>query len=339
MSKPIGRLAACFGLAAFLSQPALSAEFTVEAVTVPVMKSVFGQVESRDLVPARARIGGTIVEIAVEEGDQVETGAIIAKVVDDKLALGIEALNARMKAVSAQLDNAGVNLDRAKKLFSRGTIAKSRLDELQTQVDVLTNQASAVEADRAVIVQQMSEGDVTAPESGRVLTVPLTERSVVLPGETVARIAGGGYFLRLLLPERHAAGINEGDDVLVGQRGLTAGSAATAELKGRIAKVYPQIQNGRVVADVEVAGLGDFFVGERTLVVIPIGERTIIAVPPQAVSTRHGIDYVTILSDTGLGDTGMTEISVVPGQVHRTDAGPRMEILTGLRPGDTVVLP
>lgn len=334
MSRPIGRLAAFLALAALLARPALAAEFIVEPVTVPVMKSVFGQVQSRDLVAARARIGGTIVEIAVEEGDQVETGAIIARVVDDKLALGIDALNARMQAVSAQLDNAGVNLDRAKQLFSRGTIAKSRLDELQTQVDVLTNQASAIEADRAVIVQKMSEGDVTAPESGRVLVVPLTEGSVVLPGETVARIAGGGYFLRLSLPERHAAGIREGDDVLVSRRGLTAGSGATAELKGRLAKVYPQIENGRVIADVEVAGLGDFFVGERTLVSIPIGERTIIVVPPEAVSTRHGLDYVTIL-----GDAGPTEVSVVPGQIHRTDAGPRIEILTGLRPGDTVILP
>jgi RND family efflux transporter MFP subunit len=334
MLKPIGRLAAFLGLAALIAQPVLSAEFTVEPVTVPVMKSVFGQVQSRDLVPARARIGGTIVEIAVEEGDQVETGATIARVVDDKLALGIEALDARMKAVAAQLDNAGVNLDRAKQLFSRGTIAKSRLDELQTQVDVLTNQASAIKADRAVVAQQMSEGDVTAPESGRVLAVPLTEGSVVLPGETVARIAGGGYFLRLLLPERHAAGIKEGDDVLVGQRGLTAESGATAELKGRLAKVYPQIENGRVVADVEVAGLGDFFVGERTLVSIPIGERTILAVPPEAVTTRHGVDYVAILAETGT-----TEVSVVPGQIHRTDAGPRMEILTGLRSGDTVIVP
>ena len=334
MAKPIGPLATIFGLAVFLAQPALAAEFIIEPVTVPVMKSVFGQVQSRDLVPARARIGGTIVEIAVEEGDQVAAGAAIAKVVDDKLALSIDALDARMQAVSAQLDNGKVNLTRAEQLFARGTIAKSRLDELQTQVDVLTNQASAIEADRAVIVQQMSEGEVTAPESGRVLAVPLTEGSVVLPGETVARIAGGGYFLRLFLPERHASGISEGDDVLVGQRGLTAENAAAAQLKGRLAKVYPEIQNGRVVADVEVVGLGDFFVGERTLVSIPIGERTILAVPPEAVTTRHGIDYVTIIDD---GAT--TEVSVVPGQTHSTDAGPRVEILTGLKPGDTVILP
>ena len=334
MWKATGRLVALLGLAAYLAQPAMAAEFIVEPVAVPVMKSVFGQVRSRDLVAARARIGGTIVQITVEEGDQVETGATIARIVDDKLALGIDALNARMKAVSAQLDNAGVNLDRAKQLFSRGTIAKSRLDELQTQVDVLTNEAGAIEADRAVIAQQMNEGEVTAPESGRVLAVPLTEGSVVLPGEIVARIAGGGYFLRLALPERHAAGISQGDDVLVGKRGLTAASGAAAELIGRLAKVYPQIENGRVIADVEVEGLGDFFVGERTLVSIPIGERTIIAVPPEALSTRHGVDYVTIAADAGA-----TEVSVVPGHIHRTDAGPRMEILTGLRPGDRVIVP
>ncbi len=105
-------------------------------------------------------------------------------------------------------------------------------------------------------------------------------------------------------------------------------------IKGRLAKVYPQIENGRVVADVEVAGLGDFFVGERTLVSIPIGERTIVAVPPEAVSTRHGVDYVTIA-----GAAGPTEVAVVPGRIHQTDAGPRTEILTGLKAGARVVLP
>jgi RND family efflux transporter MFP subunit len=200
------------------SSPAMAGEYAVKAEPRTEMKAVFGRVEARNLVDARARIGGTIVSLAVEEGSAVKAGDVIANVVDDKLALELNALDARLKALKAQLDNAVVELDRGKSLFASGTVPKSKLDALQTAVDVLANQIGAAEAERAVNVQQASEGQVLAPAPGRVLTVPVTTGSVVLPGETIARIAGGGYFLRLSLPERHAALLHEGDTVLVGDR-------------------------------------------------------------------------------------------------------------------------
>ena len=62
--------------------------------------------------------------------------------------------------------------------------------------------------------------------------------SVVIPGEKIARIAGGGYFLRLSLPERHAAQINEGDDVFVGSRGVGSAAVISEGAKGKLVKVY-----------------------------------------------------------------------------------------------------
>ena len=56
--------------------------------------------------------------------------------------------------------------------------------------------------------------------------------------------------------------------------------------------VYPEIQGGRVIADVEVAGLGDYFVGERTRVYIDTGKRRTIVVPPPIVYRRAGVNYV-----------------------------------------------
>ena len=41
-------------------------------------------------------------------------------------------------------------------------------------------------AERAVIQQQLTEGNVLAPAAGRVLKVPLTTGTVVMPGDPVA---------------------------------------------------------------------------------------------------------------------------------------------------------
>jgi RND family efflux transporter MFP subunit len=309
-------------------------EYVVEARTIPELKAVFGRVESRDVVAARARIGGTIRDIRVDEGSQVEAGAVIAVVVDDKIALQREAAEAEINALQSQLDNARVDLDRAQQLLARGTATQARVDQATTQVGVLSSQLAAAAARRAVIAQQSAEGEVDAPASGRVLTVPVTAGSVILPGETLATIAGGGYFLRLALPERHAAEIVEGDTVLVGRRALvdTDPTELPSASQGTLVKVYPEIDNGRVLADVEVEGLGDYFVGERTRVWIPVGHRSAIVVPVEAVTTRHGVDYVRIV-----GDGGEIEVAVILGETLAEDDGLKIEVLTGLHEGDRVV--
>lgn len=310
---------------------AAAGEVAVTVAERPDLKAVFGQVESRDVVPARARIGGTVTSLSVEEGSAVKAGDVIALVVDDKLALQLGAVDARIKAIQAQLDNAKIELDRGAKLLAGGVVPKTRVDLLQTQFDVLTNQLTAAEADRAVLVQQQSEGEVLAPAPGRVLSVPVTRGSVIMPGEPIARIAGGGYFLRLSLPERHAGHIKLGDDVIVGSRGMTELPADAPLSHGKVVKVYPEIDNGNVLADVEVADLGDFFVGERTRVWIPVAMKRVVSVPASAITTRAGVDYVKLAQGT--------DVPVIIGQRFDDMGTPSVEILSGLGDGDTVVTP
>ncbi len=314
---------------------ARAAEFVVRPVAVAEMKAVFGEVESRTVVPARARIGGTIREIGVSEGSEVREGDVIGVVVDDKIVLQLAAADAKINALRSQLENARTEVERAQQLLSQGVGTQSRLDTAQTAFEVATNQVAAAEAEKAVIEQGAREGDVLAPATGRVLTVPVTPGSVILAGEPVARIATGPYYLRLSLPERHASEIEEGASVEVGGRGRTQSPGQpVATRTGRIAKVYPEIADGRVIADVDIADIGSYFVNERMLVAIPVGRRSVLAVPPEAVKTLHGIDYVRL----GTVD-GPADVAVVVGETF-VDGGRRLiEILTGLRDGDRVVLP
>lgn len=337
MHRPISRLLIVLLAATpLLSAPdARAAEFIVRATTIPEMKAVFGQVESRIVVPARARIGGSIRELRVSQGDEIKEGQTVAVVVDDKLPLQLTAADAKIEALNSQLENARVELERAEQLRATGSGTQTRLDQAKMQFEVATNQVAAAKADKTVIEQSAREGTVFAPATGRVLTVPVTLGSVILPGEEIARIAPGPYYLRLSLPERHAAEIVQGSDVLVGERGLIQppGRLPTAH-RGRIVKVYPEITDGRVIADVEVEGIGDYFVNERTLVSIPVGKRTVLAVPPQAIRTLHGIDYVRVATAGGEMD-----VAVILGEAFEHDGQEYAEILTGLHDGDRVVLP
>ena len=298
--------------------------FVVAPVEVQDQKAVFATVESVDLATARTRIGGTIAELAVDEGDAVTAGQLLARVVDPKLPLQERASEAQVAALEAQRQQAIAELERVRQLRSGGTVAAARLDEAVATVGVLDGQIAAAKAQLEVVRQQAREGEVLAPRDGRTLGVHVTLGTVVMPGEPVATIAAERYILRLRLPERHARFLAVGDRVRIGARGL-AGEGGGAV--GTIRQVYPELDQGRVVADVETDAVGDYFVGERARVEIGTGARTALIVPAGLLRQREGVTYATL--------EGGREVVVQPG----TRMGDGVEILAGLRPGDRLVAP
>lgn len=317
----------------FFAQAALAQQtFVVEPKTVADEKAVFATVESTDVVPARARIGGTVVELAVKEGDAVKQGQIVATIGDDKLALQMKSLDAQIAGLEAQLAQAKTDLDRGEDLFSRGTIAKTRLDEARTAFNVASNALKSRTAERSVIQQQVTEGGVLAPASGRVLKVPVTAGMVIMAGETVATVAEQNFVLRLRVPERHAKFLKVGDPVRIDGEELGKSGARF----GTIRLVYPQIEDGRVTADAIVAGLGDYFVGERIRVWVSAGERISFIVPGSFITTRFGIDYARVGKDAKTA----VDVPVQRGRdLPRPDMPDALEILSGLKAGDMLVLP
>jgi RND family efflux transporter MFP subunit len=313
-------------LFAALTLPALAeTPYPVAPQQVTEWKSVYGLIETRREVPARARLGGTLEMLDIIEGQEVEAGQVLGRVVDVSLQFRLAANAAQLEALQSQLTNAQSELTRGEELLARGVTTVQRIDALRTQVEVLQNQILAAEAEGRVIAQQLSEGDVLAPIAGRVLTVPVAAGAVLMPGEPVATIGGGGLFLRLAVPERHAPLLSEGAAIQI--------DTGTGGATGRLARIYPQIENGRVLADVEVEGLDARFVDARVLVRLPIGTRDAILVPEGAITHRFGLDYLRISVDDP------REVVVQIGESHDLDGQPMVEILAGLSAGDTVIVP
>ncbi|MCP5073169.1 MAG: efflux RND transporter periplasmic adaptor subunit [Rhodobacteraceae bacterium] len=299
--------------------------YQVRPVTLSEWKAVFGRVEARDRIPARARLGGTLQDLAVTEGDTVSASQLLARIKDEKLGFQLAALDAELGAVASQLENAQTELLRGEDLLKRGVTTVQRLDLLRTQVSVLANEKNAIRSKRQVIEQQANEGEVLAPVAGLVLNVPLAAGAVVMPGELVAMIGGGGFFLRLAVPESHAAFLTEGDNIIIGQGDTTR--------QGRLARVYPQIENGRVIADVDVPDLSHEFVDARVLVRLPVGERRALVLPQSALITRAGLDFVEV----SRGDDVILR-TVLQGQSHNIDGIVMVEIVTGVQAGEQVVI-
>lgn len=297
---------------------------TVQARTVSDMKPVPGTLTTRDMAEARARISGTLVMLAVKEGDMVRQGQLIGRVSDPRLALQTGAFDAQVAAAAAEAGRANADLSRTRALFSQGIYAQARLDQVEAQARAANANLTAARAQRGASAELAAQGAILAPAAGRVLAARIPVGSVLMPGQSLATITAGPMVVRLELPEGQARALRVGDVV-----DLSAQDLRNAATQGAITQIYPSITGGQVTADVSTPDLPQDLIGQRVRAQVKIGKRQALVVPRRYILTRFGIDYARLVrSDGSLSETPI-----------QTTSGPEVdtvEVLAGLRAGDVL---
>jgi RND family efflux transporter MFP subunit len=301
----------------------------VESTTLPDMKPLSAVLTNRDVGGARARTGGTLLKLSVREGDLVEAGQVIAIIADERRTMEASAGASAAAAAEARAIAARAQLKRVEELFAQGVYAEARLDTARAEAQAAEAQLKSAQAGGAALAEVVNQGRVLAPAAGKVTRAPVPQGAVVMPGEIVAEIATGRRVLRAELPEADRASLRDGDDILVANFG-------GAELiPAKILQIYPAVQDGKIVLDIDASGLDGGFVGMRVSVRVPIGARESIFVPSRFVTTRYGVDYVRLMSES----SGIQDVPVQIGSVMTAADGALTEILAGLRPGDRIIAP
>ena len=169
---------------------------TIEKETV-----VTGKIVPEDEVEVKPQIGGIIDRIFVEEGDQVSTGDLIARIKVVPNEQNLNAAKGRVKNVQIVLATRMKDFNRNKILYEKGIISNADFiaNELlfnQAKQDVLN-----AESDLQIIREGSIGGssaantDIRARVSGTVLEIPIKEGSQVIEsnsfnaGTTIAAIA------------------------------------------------------------------------------------------------------------------------------------------------------
>ncbi|MDX5330066.1 MAG: efflux RND transporter periplasmic adaptor subunit [Caulobacteraceae bacterium] len=297
---------------------------TLKLEPVADLKPAAAVVTTRDMGGARARIGGTLADLRVREGDVVRKGQVIATVRDQRLVLEARAYDAQVAAAEAEAVRAEADLARVRTLHDKGFYATARLEQAQAAAHAARAQADAARAQSAASAEHVDQGVILAPASGRVLRADVPAGSVVAPGQVVATITAGEPLLRLNLPEGQAAALSVGDTVQIDTADLPGAG------RGVIAQVYPAVEAGQVTADITTPGLRADLVGRRVGVRVSLGERQGLTAPRRFVATRYGLDFVRVLAADGAAH----EVAV---QVVPLPSGDAVEILSGVKAGDVLV--
>ena len=238
------------------SAPA-AGRLTVQSQTVADLKPVPATLTTRDMAEARARISGVLVSLSVKEGDMVRQGQVIGRVKDDRIALQTGAFDAQVSAAAAEAVRAQADLARTRELFSHGIYAQARLDQVEAQAKTANANLAAARAQRGASAELGAQGAILAPAAGRVLVADVPVGSVVMPGQTLAKITAGPLVVRIELPEGQAHALKVGDVVQ-----LAAEDLRGVATQGAITQVYPSVTGGQVIADVTAPALPEDLIGQ-----------------------------------------------------------------------------
>ncbi len=333
----LGTLAACGGRDANASDTApVVQEIGPENVVVAVTDSIIGgPLLSGALVPARearirAEVSGRVTATLVEAGQPVSAGTVLGRI--DDTALRDDVLSAKSALTTAELTvtQADRELERARTLATAGALAAR---------DVETAERAALQAKAAL-------DDAKARVAAR-------EKAL---DNTVMRAPFAG-----VVSERQ---VNTGDIVSPGAALFTVVDPSSLRLEGSV----PAAAAGRVTVgarvDFVVNGYADRAFAGRVTQVNPVADavtrqvRIIASLPNQSGSLVGGLfaeGRVATESHAGVvvPETAVDQRSVSPfvvrlraGVVERVDvtigvrdaARERLEILTGVNVGDTLLL-
>ena len=293
---------------------------------------------------AIARLVPTDFELRVT---QAQTALVQARVRLSLPAEGPDAIvppeqTAGVRQAAATLKQAQLNLDRMKRLFDQQLVPRSDLDSAEAALGVADGRhQEAVEEARTrqailgqrrselgLAEQQLTDSVLTAPFEGIIRERLANAGDYVAVGAPIAVLVQiHPLRLRLAVPERDAAGIK------IGQRVDLTVEGDPAKHAGRVARISPSISedNRTLMVEAEVPNTdgrlrpGSFARAE----IVVLAADLAILVPASSIVSFAGIDKVI-----GVEGGKAVEKRVKTGR----KAGDRVEIVNGVKAGDSVVV-
>jgi RND family efflux transporter MFP subunit len=191
-------LAGCDAPAA--TRPAASAEPAARPVEVQrvqfasegASREFVGVVRARYETDLGFRVAGKIVSRAVNTGDVVHAGDVVARLDDKDFALQVESAEAELAAATSSLAQAAADAERYATLKARGFAAVAEFDRKKAAKDEAEGRLERARRALELARNQLSYAERKADADGVITATPAEAGQVVAIGQPVVRLARDG---------------------------------------------------------------------------------------------------------------------------------------------------
>lgn len=261
------------------------------------------------------RVSGRVVALAVEEGDRVAAGDVLARIDDERLKL-------ELARAQAELNRLRQDLERQRKMHQRNMISTEALEQLQYQYE-------AQEAAIGLARLELSYTAITSPIDGVVSERMIKVGNTVSTTEPVFQVTALDPLIATLhVPERELARLAPGQTAA-----LRVDAIPGERFVGVIDRISPVVDaaSGTFRATVELRDAsGRLRPGMFGRFDIVYDRREdVVLVPVEAVRIEDGEASVFVVAD-GRAERRGVEVG------YRNNGD--YQIVDGIEPGDSVVV-
>lgn len=270
-----------------------------------------------------SKLMARVTDLLVKEGDQVTAGQVLARLDAREIAARSEQAAAGLAAAEAMHREALAQAHRIRALYTDSAATRAQLDQVEAG---LVRAESSVRQARAAAAELEAVNDyatLRAPFAGTVTQRLVDPGAFVAPGQPLLEIEDQSV-LRI--------SVTAGPDAV---RQLRRGQRLTGDLAGRqvesvIEGIIPAPSGHLVTVNTTLRNRDrDVYAGTSATLLLPQGLRSGLLIPRAAVIEQGSLTGVYLRKD-GAVDLRWVRLG--------TDYGNQVEVLSGLAPGDTVIV-
>ena len=300
----------------------------VKRIDLPRMEEAVGTVQPVHEMTVTARIAARITELSLTAGQKVAQDDVLLRLDDRDMKARVDQLKAARTSAMATRDQAKVDRDRYADAYARGAATKTEFDQRDlafknAETDV-TRATEAVNEAQAALEYAV----IRAPFAGVIVDRRVNLGDTVMPGQILATLYDPSHMqlvasVREMLTQR----LKVGQAIGVRMESLPAACAGT------VSEIVPEAQSASRTFQVKVTGPcpPGIYSGMFGRIVIPLDSEEILVIPAAAIGHVGQLDLVNVVDNA----QHLERRIVRPGRIVDAD----VEILSGLREGESVALP
>lgn len=210
-----------------------------------------GIIEVTEVV-VRSKVTGRVVELAFDEGQQVEAGKMLARLAHDELSAqesqalaAVSSAQNQAAAAEANYSTTDDNYRRNQPLFKSGTISSQSFSQIENQMKAAQSQLAAArgmlaqaQAGLSLARTQVGNAYIQAPVGGIMLERNIEIGELAQPGTPVCKLGDiTRPYLKIYLPEKEYGRIKLGQ-----KAGITVDSYPGKVFEGTVATIAGQAE-------------------------------------------------------------------------------------------------
>lgn len=282
-----------------------------------------GPVISGQLTPAReatvrSMVSGSIVTLTTDRGENVQNGAVLARITSRDLESARLSAEAAVKSAEVALSVAQSETARTEALVKGGAVAARELEQTRNAVAGAEAQLAAARSRVRSVEQQLDDTSVKAPFAGVVSARPASVGDVVSPGtEIVTIIDPSSMRLEALVPSDQLADVKPGAKVTFTIRGVPGQFVGrvdrlnpTADPVTRQVAVFITLPNTRGQLISGLFAEGRIETSSHEGIVIPLAAVDETGIRPLVTRIKQGkAERVSVTLGARQADTEMVEVT------------------------------